>query len=109
MHDIIYGIGYLSIFAIFFYALHLYMEKDKPSDFELVRNRLQRITHPHLIVLGHGRYFIEYKDRYEHVFHYYNFSEYKEWLAHYKECEDINIIKHGLSSNRAWEKWDIKK
>ncbi|WP_336034696.1 hypothetical protein [Acinetobacter bereziniae] len=109
MHDLIHGIGIISIIIIIIYLVFWFDRRNKPSDFDLVRNHLQKITHPHLKVLGHGRYYIEYKDRNDHVFQYYHSGEYEKWLAHYKECEDINIIQHGLSSYRAWEKWGIKK
>lgn len=109
MHDFVYNLGIIGLIIIFFYIVFWLDRRNKPSDFDLVRNHLQRITHPNLIVRGHGKYFIEYKDNYDHIFHYYHLGEYRKWLAHYQDCKNINIINHGLSSNRAWDNWDIKK
>ena len=29
---------------------------DEPSEYDLVRNHLQKVTHPHLTIRGHGDY-----------------------------------------------------
>lgn len=84
---------------------------DEPSEYDLVRNHLQKVTHPHLTIRGHGDYHIEYIERHPkedvHIFQYYKYaSQYEKWLAHYKEC-NVEIIKHGLTARRAWEKWGI--
>lgn len=109
MHDFLYNLGNIGLIVIFFYIVFWFDRRKKPSDFDLVRNHLQRITHPDLIVRGHGEFFIEYKDSRDHIFHYYHSREYREWLAYYRTCKDINIIQHGVSSYRAWEKWGSKK
>lgn len=107
MHDFIYNLGIIGLIIIFFYIVFWFDRRNKPSQFDLVRNQLQSITHPHLIVRGHGTYYIEFKDNYEHVYCYYHFNEYKKWLAHYKTCGDVNIISHGLTGYRNWEKWKV--
>ena len=36
---------------------------DEPSEYDLVRNHLQKVTHPQLTIRGHGDYHIEYIER----------------------------------------------
>ena len=105
MHDIIYGIGYLSIFAIFFYALHLYMEKDNPTEFEKLRNAYQKLKYPNIEVYGNGKYYIEYEENNKHIYHYYNNSDYTFFLKQYLSSNSTKIISHGIVNKSDWKKW----
>ena len=83
---------------------------DEPSEFHLLRNHLQRITHPHLTVKGHGDYYIEYIYKNKQIFEYFKYmSLYKKNLEEMKNDPLVNILHHGLLPYKAWEKWDIKK
>lgn len=83
---------------------------DEPSEFHLLRNHLQRVTHPNLIVQGHGNYYIEYVVSGYQTFQYFKFSsQYEKNLMQMRQDTSFKIIKHGLLPYKAWEKWDIKK
>lgn len=106
MHDFIYGLGIISITIIVLYIGFWLDRRNKPSDFDLVRNHLQSITHPDLTVKGFGNYYIEYVIRGYQTFEYFKFSsQYKENLKIMKNDPSIKILKHGLSASKAWEKW----
>lgn len=105
MHDLIHGLGIISMIIIIIYLGLWFDRRSKPSEFDLIRNHLQRIKYPQLNVKGHGKYFIEYKIGNDHFYYYYHLNDYNKWLAHYKEVNDIKILSHGLSGNRTWEKW----
>lgn len=110
MHDFLCNLGVLSTVIIIFYIVFWFDRRNKPSDFDLVRNHLQKVTHPYLTVKGYGNYHIEYIYNNEHIVEYFKYmSLYVKELEMMKQDTSIKIIKHGLSSNRAWEKWDIKK
>lgn len=54
MHDFIYNLGIIGLIIIFFYIVFWLDRRNKPSDYDLVRNHLQRVTHPNLTVKGFG-------------------------------------------------------
>lgn len=81
---------------------------DKPSELHLVRNQLQRITHPHLTVKGHGDYYIEYMHKNQHIFEYLkHMGLYKKNLEELGKDTSIKILNHGLLPYKAWEKWGV--
>lgn len=81
---------------------------DEPSEFHLIRNHLQRLTHTNLIVQGHGDYYIEYIFRSNQTFQYFKFSsQYEKNLIEMKQDTSIKILNHGLLPHKAWEKWGI--
>lgn len=81
---------------------------DEPSEFHLLRNHLQKVTHPHLTIYGHGDYYIEYKENNNHVIHYFKYcSQYEQQLAQMQKESVDKIIKHGLLPYKAWKNWKI--
>ena len=107
MHDFLYNLGMISTTIIFFYIVFWLDRRNKPSDFHLVRNHLQSLTHPHLTVKGYGDYYIEYVIRGYQTFEYFKFlSQYEKNLEQIKKEPSIKILKHGLLPYRAWEKWE---
>ena len=108
MHGFFYGLGIISIIIIIFYIVFWFDHRNKPSEFDLVRNHLQRVTHPYLTVKGYGNYHIEYIYNNEHIVEYFKYmSLYVKELEVMKQDTSIKIIKHGLASTREWEKWKI--
>jgi hypothetical protein len=106
MHDFLYNLGLISITITIYYIVVWLDRRNKPSNFDLVRNHLQRITHPNLIVQGHGNYYIEYVMRGYQTFEYFKFSsQYEKSLEQMKKEPSIKILKHGLLPYKAWEKW----
>ena len=106
MHNLLYSLGLISLTITVFYIIFWFDRRNKPSDFDLVRNHLQRITHPNLIVQGHGDYYIEYIIRGRQTFQYFkSSSQYEKNLEEMKKESSIKILNHGLSSYNAWEKW----
>lgn len=108
MHDFIYNLGIVGLIIIFFYLVFWFDRRNEPREFDLVRNHLQRITHPGLIVQGYGDYYIEYIMRGYQTFEYFkSSSQYEKSLEQLKKEPSIKILKHGLLPYKAWEKWDI--
>ncbi|RKG43798.1 MULTISPECIES: hypothetical protein [Acinetobacter] len=106
MHDFIYNLGIIGLIIIFFYIVFWLDRRNKPSDYDLVRNHLQRVTHPNLTVKGFGDYHIEYVIRDYHTFEYFKYcSQYEKNLEIMKKDSSIKILKHGLTGYRDWEKW----
>lgn len=84
-------LGTISLIAVFYYLVQWYDNKNKSSDFDLVRNHLRRITHPNLVVQGHGRYFIEYQFKDRHVVEYFKYIHaYNEELKNKRQNPIIN-------------------
>lgn len=80
---------------------------DEPSEFHLLRNHLQKVTHPHLTIYGHGDYYIEYKERGRQIFQYFKFSnQYEEYLLQMRKDSSSEILKHGKLPYKAWQKWE---
>ena len=108
MHEVFYNLGLISLTVTVFYIIFWFDRRNKPSDFHMVRNHLQSITHRHLTVKGHGDYYIEYTENDKQVFEYFkNISLYRKNLEEMKETSSIKILDHGLISNKAWEKWGL--
>ncbi|WP_291348606.1 MULTISPECIES: hypothetical protein [unclassified Acinetobacter] len=106
MHDFIYNLGIIGLIIIFFYIVFWLDRRNKPSDYDLVRNHLQRVTHLNLTVKGFGNYHIEYVIRGYHTFEYFKYcSQYEKNLEIMKKDSSIKILKHGLTGYRDWEKW----
>ena len=110
MHDIIYGIGYLSIFAIFFYALHLYMEKDNRTEFEELRDAYHRLKKPNIDIYDvfgkSSKWYIEYKEVGRHIYVYFkDYNRYSEELKEYLKSNNVQVISHGTVNKNDWKKW----
>ena len=106
MHDFVYNLGIFGLIIIFFYIVFWLDRRNKPSEFDLVRNHLQRVTHPDLTVKGFGAYHIEYVLRGYQTFEYFKYcSQYERNLEKMKKDPSIKILKHGLTGYRDWEKW----
>lgn len=87
---------------------------DEPSEFHLVRNHLQKVTHPHLTIYGHGDYYIEYIQKYTkkeiHNFRYFKYyNQYEKYLQQLKETSHIEVIDHGKLRYKEWLNWVVKK
>ncbi len=109
MHDLLYNLGLISLTITIFYIIFWFDRRKKPSDFHLVRNHLQSITHPHLIIRGHGDFYIEYLYNDEQFFEYFNdASSYRKNLEEMNKDTAVKIINHGLIANNAWKKWGIQ-
>lgn len=108
MYEILDILEKISLLIVILYIVFWFNRRDAPTDFHKVRNHLQSITHPHLRVRGHGSYFIEFIENDQHFYDYFRtMGLYKEKFDSLKEDSSIKIIKHGLSSQSAWEKWEI--
>ncbi|TEU23383.1 hypothetical protein [Alkanindiges illinoisensis] len=108
MHELLYNLGLISLTATAFYIIFWFDRRNTPRDFHLVRNHLQRITHPHLTIKGHGDYYIDYIDGDRQVLEYFKYmSLYRKNLEEMKKTSSIKILDHGLISNKAWEKWGL--
>lgn len=106
MHEFVYNLGILSLTITFFYIVFWFDRRSKPSEFHLIRNHLQRISHPHLTVSGYGNYFIEYKRDNLHFFEYFNsLNTYRKNLEDMQKYNSIKFINHGVVGYKAWEKW----
>ena len=106
MDDFIDNLGNFGLIIIFFYIVFWLDRRNKPSEFYLVRNHLQRVTHPNLTVKGFGDYHIEYVIRGYPTFEYFKYcSQYERNLEIMKKDPSIKILKHGLTGYRDWEKW----
>ena len=106
MDDFIDNLGNFGLIIIFFYIIFWLDRRNKPSEFDLVRNHLQRVTHPNLTVKGFGDYHIEYVIRGYPTFEYFKYcSQYERNLEIMKKDPSIKILKHGLTGYRDWEKW----
>jgi hypothetical protein len=108
MHDFLYNLGLISITIIIFYIVFWFDRRNKPTDFDLIRNHLQRITHPHLTVKGFGKYHIEYVKGKSQIIEYFNnMSKCAKELETLKKDSKVKIIDHGLVPHNQWEKWKI--
>lgn len=106
MQELLYNLGLLSLTITFFYFVFWLDRRNKPSDFHLVRNHLQKVTHPHLIIKGHGDYYLEYILNNKQIVEYFKSpNEYQKNLENIKQNSSIKILNHGLLSNQAWKKW----
>lgn len=106
MHHFIYNLGIIGLIIIFFYIVFWLDRRNKPSELDLLRNHLQRVTHPNLTVKGFGNYHIEYVIRGHQTFEYFKFSsQYQQNLEIMKKDPSIKILNHGLTGYRDWEKW----
>nr|WP_314136853.1 hypothetical protein [Acinetobacter lwoffii] len=109
MQELLYNLGLISLTVTFFYLVFWFDRRNKPSDFHLVRNRLQQITHPHLIIKGHGDYYLEYiLDDQQIVEYFVSISDYRKNLEYMKQSPSTKILDHGVLPYRAWEKWPSK-
>ena len=110
MHDIIYGIGYLSIVAIFFYALHSYMEKDKRTEFEELRDAYHRLKKPGIDIYDvfgkSSKKYIEYKKDGRHIYVYFkDYDRYSKELNEYLKSNNVQVISHGTVNKKNWKNW----
>lgn len=109
MQELLYNLGLISLTVTFFYLVFWFDRRNKPSDFHLVRNRLQQITHPHLIIKGHGDYYLEYiLDDQQIVEYFVSISDYRKNLEYMKQSSYTKILDHGVLPYRVWEKWPSK-
>lgn len=106
MHNFLYNLGLISLTITVFYIIFWFDRRNKPTEYDLLRNHFQMMTHPHLTVRGHGKYYIEFIQQNKQYFDYFkNMNLYKQQLELLQQDKTIKIINHGLSSNNAWEKW----
>ena len=96
MHDFLCNLGVLSTLIVIFYIVFWFDRRNQPSNFDLVRNQLQRVTHPYLTVKGYGNYHIEYVIRGHQTFEYFKFSsQYQQNLEIMKKDPSIKILNDG--------------
>lgn len=106
MHNLLYDLGLISLTITIFYIIFWFDRRNKPTEYDLLRNHFQMMTHPNLIVRGHGKYYIEFTNHNKQFFDYFKtMNSYKQQLELLQRDNAIKIIKHGLSSNHAWENW----
>lgn len=82
---------------------------DKPSEYHLVRNHLQKITHPHLIIRGHGDFYIEFTDEARQIVQYYKYRFlYDRELEILKKDKYLKVIRYGCIPYNQWKNWNFK-
>lgn len=109
MHNFLYYLGLLSLTITIFYIVFWFDRRNKPSDFHLVRNHLQQITHPNLTIRGHGDYYLEYILNNKQIVEYFKSAGlYQKNLEEIKKETSVKILNHGRLPHKAWEKWEIK-
>lgn len=89
-----------------FYIAYKIEHRNKPSEYHLLRNHLQSITHPNLNIIGFGDFYVSYIYNGISTVEYFNSS-----TPQRRRLEEINNedcfsdISHGVMGSRAWRKW----
>ena len=101
--------GQLLIFGAVILICYIAYKKEtqkKPSEFYLLRNHLQKITHPSLNIKGFGNFYICYEEGGQSTVEYFNSAgAQRRRIEEIKSISNISNLRVGYMLYKEWKNW----